>query len=165
MIKNAQGRHKLMVEELDMADVFIVHSLWDPDLKIPDINGGAENCDELNDDDSDSDELSDEPTVDKEVSSNKVGKEQMQSEQDYVIQLQETCIEDAAVLANSLENNSKHGLLGSSIFEKVQMSHISNKWLYSSGMPIYECVEKQDKRGKKQKQNQKSFTPFCRSTS
>ena len=48
------------------------------------------------------------------------------------------------------------------MLEKVQMTHRheSFKWLSSSGMPIYECVEKQDKRGKKQRQNQKSFTSF-----
>ena len=74
MIKKAQGRAKLMVEELGMADVFVKHLLWDPDVKIPGTDGGAENCYELNDDEYDRDELSDEgePTVDKEVSSNKV---------------------------------------------------------------------------------------------
>lgn len=100
MIKKAQGRAKLMVEELGMADVFVKHLFWDPDVKIPGIDGGAENRFELNDDESDSDELSDEdePTVDKEVSSKKVGQEQ--SEQDCVVQWQEMCIEDVAVLAN-----------------------------------------------------------------
>ena len=65
MIKKAQERAKLMVEELGMADVFVKHLLWDPDVKILGIDGGAENCYELNDDESDSDE--DEPTVDKKV--------------------------------------------------------------------------------------------------
>ena len=80
------------------------------------------------------------------VSSNKVGKEQ--SEQDCVVQWQEMCIEDATVLANDLKNISKHGLLDSSMLEKVQMTHESFKRLSSSDMPIYEHVEKQGKRGK-----------------
>lgn len=44
------------------------------------------------------------------------------------------------------------------MLEKVQMMQESFKRLSSSGMPIYEHVEEQDKRGKKQQQNQKSFT-------
>ena len=70
MIKKAQERAKLLVEELGLADVFVKHLLCKPDVKIPGIDGGAENYYELNDDESDSDELSDEdePTVDKDVS-------------------------------------------------------------------------------------------------
>ena len=60
----------------------------------------------------------DENIVDKEIGSEEVGKEQ--SEQDCVTQLHETCTEDAAVLANDLENISKHDLLHSSISEKLR---------------------------------------------
>ena len=159
MIKKAQGRAKLMVEELGMAVVFVKHLLWGPDVKIRGIDGGAEYCNELNNDESDSDELSDDdkPIVaDKEISCNKVGKEQ--SEQDCVAQLQETCIEDAAVLANDLENISKHDLLHNSMLEKLKVTQESFKRLSSSGMPIYERIETQDKKGRKQ--DQKSFNPF-----
>ena len=48
IIKKAQGRAKLMVEELGMTDMFVKHLLWGPDVKICAIDGGAEN--ELNDD-------------------------------------------------------------------------------------------------------------------
>ena len=158
MIKKAQGRAKLMAEELGMAVTFVKHLLWGPDVKIRGIDGGAEYCNELNNDESDSDELSDdnEPILDQEISSNKAGKEQ--SEQDCIAQLQETCIEDAAVLANDLENISKHDLLHNNMLEKLKMTHESFKRLSSSGMPIYERVETQDKKGRKQ--NQKSFNPF-----
>ena len=45
--------------ELGMAVVFVKHLLWGPDVKIRGIDGGAEYCNELNNDESDSDELSD----------------------------------------------------------------------------------------------------------
>ena len=84
MIKKGQGRAKLMVEELGIAVVFVKHLLWGPDVKILGIDGGAEYCNELNNDESDSDELNDddESIADQ---SNKVGEEQ--SEQDCIAQL------------------------------------------------------------------------------
>ena len=68
-----------MVEELGMAIVFVKHLLWGSDVKIRGIDGGAEYCNELNNDESDSDELSDDDksiVANKEISSDKVGKEQ-----------------------------------------------------------------------------------------
>ena len=128
-----------MVEELGMADMFVKHLLWEPDVKICAIDGGAEN--ELNDDETDSDESDDdEPIVDKEIGSKEVGKEQ--SEPDCVTQSHETCTEDAAVLANDLENISKHDLLHSSMSEKVKMTCESYKRLSSWGMPMYERVKR-----------------------
>ena len=97
--------------------MFVKHLLWGPDVKICSIDGGAEN--ELNDDETDNDESDDDkPIVDKELGSKEVGKEQ--SEADCITQLHETCTEDAAVLANDLENISKHDLLHSSMSEKVK---------------------------------------------
>ena len=115
MIKKAQESAKLVVEELGMANVFIKHLLWGPDVKIHGIDGGREYCDELNDDENNEEELSDDDDELEEVHSNKVDKEQ--SEQ-FAAQLQETCIENAAVLANDLENITKHDLLHGSMVEK-----------------------------------------------
>ena len=39
----AQGRAKLMVEELGMSDLFRKHSMWGSDIRIMGIDGGAEN--------------------------------------------------------------------------------------------------------------------------
>ena len=48
--------------------------------------------------------------------------------QDCVAQLQEICTEDAAVIANDLENISKHDLLHSSMLEKLKVIHESFIW-------------------------------------
>ena len=47
MIKKAQGKARLMIEELGMAVVFVKHLLWGPDVKIRGIDVGAEYCNEL----------------------------------------------------------------------------------------------------------------------
>ena len=55
-ICKAQGRAKVMIEELGMADLFRKHSMWGSNTKIFSIDGGAENESAYDNDDSNSDE-------------------------------------------------------------------------------------------------------------
>ena len=99
VIKSAQGRAKATVEELDMADLFVRHLLWDPGEKIHGIDDRKEHA---NDEDSDGLGDEDEP-------GNHTGGDP--SEQKSIAQLQESCLAEQAMIEKDLETISKHGLL------------------------------------------------------
>ena len=110
-IKSAQGRAKATVEELGMADLFVRHLLWNQDKKICGIDGGKEHAnDDDNDDDSDDDS---DGSGDEDESGNCTSGDQI--EQKSIAQLQESCLEEEAMITKDLETISKHSLL-----EKVQ---------------------------------------------
>ena len=105
-IKSAQGKAKVIVEELGMADLLVRHLLWSPDEKIHGIDGGKEHTnDDDNDDSSDESGDKDESNDDSNFTS------EDQSQQKNIAQLQESCLEDEAMIANDLEIISKNNLL------------------------------------------------------
>ena len=132
-IKSAQGRAKATVEELGMADLFVRHLLWDPGKKIHGIDGGKEHA---NDDDNDNDS---DGSGDEDESGNHTGGDQ--SEQKSIAQLQESCLEEEAMIAKDLETISKHGLLEKSTINQLKVKREFYRQLPSDTIPIYERVE------------------------
>ena len=137
-IKIAQGRAKATVEELGMADLFVRHLLWAPDKKIRGIDGGKEHAN-YDDNDNDSDDGSD--GSDDDESGNCTGEDQLQSEQKSIAQLQESCLEEEAMIAKDLETISKHSLLERSTIDQLKVEREFYRQLPSETIPIYERVE------------------------
>ena len=111
-----------------MADLFVRHLLWDPDKKIRGINGSKEHA---NDDDSDG-------SGDEDESGDRTGGDQ--SEQKSIAQLQESCLEEEAMIAKDLETISKHSLLERSTIDQLKVEREFYRQLPSDTIPIYERV-------------------------
>ena len=113
------------------------HLLWDPDKKIRGIDGGKEHAnDDDNDDDSDDDS---DGLGGEDESGNRTGGDQ--SEQKSIAQLQESCLEEEAMIAKDLETISKHSLLERSTIDQLKVEREFYRQLPSDTIPIYERVE------------------------
>ena len=109
-ICKAQGRAKLVIEELGMADLFRKHSMWGSDIRIFGIDGGAENESAYDNDDSDSgEEDENEATI-----------EQTESQNIESFIVQEACTDGATQIADDLKSIFKHDLVDSTIKEKLE---------------------------------------------